>query len=256
MRNNPVLTKTLRGIAVAAAWIGIWWLASALAKAAGAALVLPTPPMVVKALGALLTQKSFYVSCLRSLLRVLGGWGLGMCAGTVLALASFFSRTLRALFSPMLHIVKATPVASFIIAALVLMGAGRVPVFTGMLISTPVVWANLSEGLLSPAPALLEMAGAFRMTRKNKIRFIYLPAVRPYFTAAATTAMGLSWKASIAAEVICTPKGSIGAGIYNAKIYLETPELFAWTLAVIVLSVLLEKALSAVLKASERRASA
>ena len=52
--------------------------------------------------------------------------------------------------------------------------------------------------------------------------------------------MGLSWKACIAAEVICTPNGSIGQGIYNAKIYLETPSLFAWTAAVILLSVLLE----------------
>ena len=85
------------------------------------------------------------------------------------------------------------------------------------------------------------------------VKYVYLPALRPYFTAAATTAMGFTWKACIAAEVICTPKGSIGAGIYNAKIYLETPELFAWTIAVILLSVLLEALLKGLLRLSARR---
>ena len=45
----------------------------------------------------------------------------------------------------------------------------------------------------------------------------------------------------MAAEVIGLPNHTIGMHLYNAKVYLETPELFAWTLTVVVLSVLLEK---------------
>lgn len=247
------MKKAAIALAVAAVWIALWTAASAAAKAAGVSLVFPSPLAVAKAFGALLAQKSFYVSCGRSMLRVLAGWALGMAGGTVLALATSASRVLRAFFGPALHIVKATPVASFIILALVVMGAGKVPAFTGALISLPVVWANLTEGFSAPDPKLLEMAKAFHMPRKNKIKYIYLPALRPYFTAAATTAMGFTWKAGIAAEVICTPKGSIGAGIYNAKIYLETPELFAWTLAVIGLSVLLEALLKGALRLSQGR---
>ncbi len=253
MRNKGALKKAAIALAVAAVWVALWTAASAAAKAAGVSLVFPSPLAVAKAFGALLAQKSFYVSCGRSMLRVLAGWALGMLGGTVLALATSASRVLRAFFGPALHIVKATPVASFIILALVVMGAGKVPAFTGALISLPVVWANLTEGFSAPDPKLLEMAKAFHMPRKNKIKYIYLPALRPYFTAAATTAMGFTWKAGIAAEVICTPKGSIGAGIYNAKIYLETPELFAWTLAVIGLSVLLEALLKGALRLSQGR---
>lgn len=253
MKQNGALKKAITAIAVAAVWIALWGIASAAAKKAGVSLVLPSPAAVGGAFVHLLGQKSFYLSCGRSMLRVLTGWAAGLAGGAALALLTFSSRPLRAFFTPALHIVKATPVASFIILALVVMGAGRVPAFTGALISLPVAWANLTEGLSSPDKKLLEMAKAFHMPKKNLVKCIYLPALRPYFTAAATTAMGFAWKACIAAEVICTPKGSIGAGIYNAKIYLETPELFAWTIAVILLSVLLEALLKGLLRLSERR---
>ena len=253
MKQNGALKKAGVAVAVLAVWIALWGIASAAAKKAGVSLVLPSPAAVGEAFVHLLGQKSFYLSCGRSMLRVLTGWAAGLACGAVLSAVTFLSRPLRAFFTPALHIVKATPVASFIILALVVMGAGRVPAFTGALISLPVVWANLSEGLASPDKKLLEMADAFCMPKKNLVKYIYLPALRPYFTAAATTAMGFAWKACIAAEVICTPKGSIGAGIYNAKIYLETPELFAWTIAVILLSVLLETLLKGLLRVSKRR---
>lgn len=54
------------------------------------------------------------------------------------------------------------------------------------------------------------------------------------------TSLGLAWKAGIAAEVLCTPKGAIGTQLYNAKIYIETTDLFAWTFVVVILSLLLE----------------
>ena len=253
MHKKGAFKKALTAAAVAAIWIALWEIASAAARAAGVSLVFPSPLAVLKAFGTLLGQTSFYVSCGRSMLRVLAGWAAGLAGGAVLALLTYLSRPLRAFFTPALHLIKATPVASFIILALVVMGAGKVPAFTAALISLPVVWANLTQGLASPDAKLLEMAKAFGMPKKNRIKYIYLPALRPYFTAAATTAMGFAWKAGIAAEVICTPRGSVGAGIYNAKIYLETPELFAWTIAVILLSVLLEALLKRLLRLSERR---
>ena len=253
MKNKGAFKKAGAAVAVLAVWIALWGIASAAAKKAGVSLILPSPADVAGAFAHLLGQKSFYLACGKSLLRVLAGWGAGMAAGVLLAVLTSVSRVLRAFFAPALHLIKATPVASFIILALVVMGAGRVPAFTGALITLPVAWANLCEGFASPDRQLLEMADVFRMSKKNRIKYIYVPAVRPYLTAAATTSMGFAWKACIAAEVICSPRGSIGAGIYNAKIYLETPELFAWTIAVILLSVLLEKLLKLLLNLSKRR---
>lgn len=226
-------------------WLAVWY---AVSEIIGLELLIPSPSAVLDSFITLIKEKEFYISCLNSLYKVIAGWSLGVISGTLIAVLTSLSRILRELLKPVLHIIKATPVASFIILALVLMSSANVPVFTCALITVPVVWANISEGILSPDKKILEMAQFFGMPLKKRIEDIYIPAVLPYFSAAATTTMGLSWKAGIAAEVICTPSATIGAGIQNAKIYLETPSLFAWTLTVIVLSMLLEKLLTFILK--------
>lgn len=242
MRKKPEkrTSKVLSTAISALIWIVLWQALSNAAKRAGMSLLLPSPLETMRAFAELLTQKNFYTSCGRSLLRVIVGWLTGLCAGSLLGIFTSIFKPLKTFFAPVLHIVKATPVASFIIAALVLMSSKKVPSFTGFLISLPIVWTNITEGISAPDSKLIEAAHFFNVKKKNLIKYIYIPALKPYIAAAATTSMGLSWKACIAAEVICTPNGSIGQGIYNAKIYLETPSLFAWTAAVILLSVLLE----------------
>jgi len=82
---------------------------------------------------------------------------------------------------------------------------------------------------------------------------VYLPQVLPYFRSACGSALGLCWKSGIAAEVIGMPDGSIGEQLQQAKIYLNTPDLFAWTLVILLLSLTLEKLLSALLNRINRR---
>ncbi len=233
--------KAFSAAVTALLWVLLWQTLSVAAKRAGMSLLLPSPVETLKALAELMHTGSFYSACGKSLLRVIAGWFTGMSGGVLLAVLTSLFKPLKTFFAPALHIVKATPVASFIIAALVVMSSKKVPSFTGFLISLPIVWGNITEGISAPDAKLLEAARFFNVKKKNLIRYIYIPAVKPYFAAAATTSMGLSWKACIAAEIICTPSGSVGQGIYNAKIYLETPSLFAWTATVILLSVLLEK---------------
>jgi NitT/TauT family transport system permease protein len=85
------------------------------------------------------------------------------------------------------------------------------------------------------------MAKVYRLSRWQKLRHLYLPSMRPFFSAAALSSIGLAWKAGIAAEVICRPQFSMGRELYESKIYLEMPDLFAWTIAVILLSMALEQ---------------
>ncbi len=240
MKIKAVLLRIIKPLAILLFWLGVW---IALSELIGLELLVPSPAATLRAFSLLIREKEFYVSCLNSLVKVLTGWATGLAAGAVLGIVTSLSRMLRELFQPLLQIIKATPVASFIVLALVLMSSKKVPAFTCALITVPVVWANVSEGIASPDKRLLEMASFFNMPAGNKIRDIYIPSALPFFSAAARTTMGLAWKAGIAAEVICSPSGTIGAGIQNAKIYLETPSLFAWTVTVIALSFILEKLL-------------
>ena len=97
------------------------------------------------------------------------------------------------------------------------------------------------KGIESTDPELLEMAEIFQISLPRRIRYIYVSQVLPFFRAGCSVALGLCWKAGIAAEVIGIPDQSIGEMLYNAKVYLNTPDLFAWTVVIVLISLLFEK---------------
>ena len=137
--------------------------------------------------------------------------------------------------------LKAVPVASFVILALIWAGSRNLSVVIAFLVVLPVIYVNTLAGLQSTDRKLLEMAVVFRMPVWRKIRFIYLPALVPYLVSGCRIALGMSWKSGVAAEVIGLPNGSIGDALYRAKITLSTGELFAWTFVIILLSAWFEK---------------
>lgn len=103
------------------------------------------------------------------------------------------------------------------------------------------IYTNILEGIRQTDRKILEMAKVFRVNLRRQIRYIYVSQVLPYFLSACRLSLGMCWKAGVAAEVIGVPSGSIGEKLYNAKIYLNTPDLFAWTIVIIVISFVFEK---------------
>lgn len=241
--------RYLKPIIITIFWLGIWQILSAIA---GLSVLLPSPLETVNELKNLAVTPEFWRSVLYSVIRITIGFLLGVMLGTLTAAVSAFSKTINDFFLPIIQIIKATPVASFIILAVVWLRTGNVPSFTSMLMVFPIVWTNVKTGIKETDRSLLEMSDAFCVPKGKKFLKIYLPSVKPYFISAATTAMGLSWKAGIAAEVICNPKMSIGSGIYSSKIYLETPKLFAWTAVVVLMSISLEKIMLVLLKRGKK----
>ena len=229
--------KALRTLAVLLFWLSLWALAAA---AAGRELLLPSPLQVACKLGELTGTRGFWLSLGGSILRVLSGILAALTLGVLLALLTHRSALARALLSPVMTLVKSTPVASFILLALLWLGRSKVPVFISALMVLPVVWANVSSGLAGVDPQLLELARVYRLPRLRVLRRITWPSVLPHLRAALRSALGLGWKAGIAAEVLTVPPYAIGRQIYEAKLYLETTELFAWTAAVVALSLVIE----------------
>ena len=113
--------------------------------------------------------------------------------------------------------------------------------FISALMVFPPVYLNVLAGIDSADPKLLEMARVFRVPFRRTLKGIWLPQVLPYFRAAVSLALGLCWKAGVAAEVIGLPSGTIGERLYTAKVYFQTPDLFAWTAVILAVSVLLER---------------
>ncbi len=219
-------------------WLLVWHLLSVLV---GQEILLPSPWTVAKAAVDIVVKPDFWRIVGLSVLRILLGFLAALAVGGGLAVLTVKSRLCRVLFTPILKLVRAAPVASFIILALVWIADGRVPAFIAFLMVVPIVWANVAQGIEQTDRKLLEMATVYRIGRWRTFWKIWVPSVLPYFMAACTTGLGFAWKSGVAAEVICRPEFSIGSQLNDAKTYLETPDMFVWTAAVIVLSVLFEK---------------
>ncbi len=234
---NTRLSPALR-LGAVAVWLLLWQLAS---MAVGLPLLLPSPLAVLLRLGQLCTGADFWLTVASSLLRILLGFLLGVLFGTALAGLCWRFRLVDALARPLLGVLKSTPVASFIILALVWVKTTWLATVISFIMVLPLIYANVREGIDSADRQLLEMAQVFRLSRRKTFRYCYLPAILPFFLSAISSALGFAWKSGIAAEVLGRPARAIGSQIYDSKIYLETPDLFAWTLVVILLSVLLER---------------
>ena len=234
---TPKLKRILLPTAAILFWVALWWGVAAIFQKP---LLLPTPGAVLRALWGLCKTGDFWRTVLISLSRISLGILLALVGGVLLALLTVKSRLCHHLFSPVLTLFKATPVASIIFLMLLWVGRERVPLLIAFMMALPIVWANIREGLCQTDKRLLEMASVFGMSRGKTLLHIRIPSVLPFFLSACRSAISLAWKAGIAAEVLCTPKSSIGLAIYEGKLYLLTDQLFAYTLTVILLSVAIE----------------
>lgn len=219
-------------------WLAVWEIA---ARMIGQEILLVSPVSVVCRLFALMTTAGFWRSLGFSFLHIVGGFFLALLAGILLASLSYVCSFVRDITAPLMAAVKATPVASFVILILLWVSARNLSVVISFLMVLPVVYTNILEGIRSMDGSLLEMAQIFRIPFGRKFRYIYIPQLAPFFRTACSLSLGLCWKAGVAAEVIGIPDGSIGEKLYEAKVYLDTPDLFAWTLTIILLSACFEK---------------
>ncbi len=232
-------------------WLTVWEVASLFT---GNTLLLPGPVDTFHALMRLCATAVFWQSIGMTLLRVLLGYVLAVLVGTGMALLCTFLSPMETLFGPLCTGIRCTPVASFIVLLWLWLSKDAVPAFVSALMVVPVIWTGVQEGLKAVDPLLLEMSRAYRFPFLKKLRDLYFPSLRSHFSAACLTGLGFAWKSGISAEVIAVPLRAIGTGIHDAKVLLETDTLFAWTAAVILLSVLLEKGLHLITEKGKKHA--
>lgn len=219
-------------------WLVVWEIA---ARLISQQLFLTSPIQVLKTLYGLLGSSEFYHIVGFSFLRIGAGFLCAAVIGSALSVTAYKLRLVKTLLHPLMGAVKAAPVASFVVIALLLVGSKNLSALISFLMVLPVFYTNILAGLESVDPERFEAANVFGMRNSDRFRFIYLPYVSPFARSACEVGIGISWKAGISAEVIGIASGSIGEKIYDSKLYLDTSQLFAYTLVVVVVSLLLER---------------
>lgn len=243
--------SAVKNLLAALFWVAAWHI---LSLSVGNPLLLPAPAQVLRRLGELAAEPAFWQTTAVSIGRILLGAASAMALGVVLAVLTTSSGLLDTLIAPVMTAVQATPVASFAILVLIWLDRDYVPVLICAMMVLPVVWGNVCTGIRETDPQLLELAKVYRLPKLRVLGRIYVPSVLPYFRAACSSALGLGWKAGIAAEVLTVPKSSIGRMISESKLYLMTVDLFAWTLTVVGLSLLLQTWILRLLKGRDGHA--
>ena len=200
-----------------------------------------SPVVAGKRLVQLLPEVEFWSTVLHSTERIMGGFLLGTLTGSGVAVLAFRHRKVEELCYPMVCVMKSTPVASVIILLLMWMSSGNLSVGIVFLMTFPILYTNVLEGLQQMDPKLTELAEVFELPKWVRVRWLAMPQLLPYMRTGCALGIGLAWKAGTAAEVIGISGGTIGEKLYQAKIYLETADLLAWTIMILVMSYLFEK---------------
>ncbi len=221
-------------------WLIFWQLGASLVSND---ILLASPYSTFCRLRELVFEGEFWRSLFLSSLKINLGFFMALFIASGLGILASINIGLYSLINPFINVVKSVPVVSFIILALIWIPSKNLSIFIAFLMGLPIIYTNVLNGINSIPSEIKDMTKVYKLSFYKKIRYIYISELGPYIKSAASLGLGLCWKSGIAAEVIGLPKNSIGENLYKAKIYLDTKDLFAWTITIVIISVLSQKIL-------------
>lgn len=240
MNSTIFSKKTAKYICITTLWLAIWEIASLFVDNN---ILLAGPWDVAKTLINDFGDLSFYKSIGNSFLKIAIGFAAGTVLGLCFAILSARYNVLEDLLEPLMSFMKAAPVASFVVLFLIWWHSNVLSVAICICVVLPQIYVNVLQGIKSTDIKLIQMSSVYKLHPLDKLHYIYRPAVYDFLQSAVKTSAGMAWKAGVAAEVIGTPKESIGSALYMSKIYLDTAGVLSWTVVIILLSILCEKLL-------------
>ncbi len=235
-KSNLLNNKFLKFVIPLIFILSVWELAATIANDS---FFLPSVPDVLQALLRAIAEKSFFKTVLTSLYRVIAGLLIGTALGIGAATLSHYSRLFNTVFSPIISVMKATPVACIIVLLWINLNYTNLTIFVSVLMVLPIIWQNVLSGYQAIDPKLREVADVLELSMVTRIRVLILPSVLNYLAPAFVTSIGMAWKSEIAAEIMTS--NNIGRLIYDFKtVSYDTASMFAWTVIIIALSMIFE----------------
>lgn len=206
--------------------------------------LIPSFPDLIRALLRLVYTPGFLVSMGTTCLRACVGLLLSLAAASITAFLLNRSEAIRFLFMPWLSLLRSVPVISFILLALIFLNPEMIPLLIAFLTMYPLLTENLLKGLMNRRDSWKILARQFHLNAWNRLFQINYPQLRPYLFSGLASAVGFGWRAIIMGEVLSQCVDGIGKRMKEAQVFIDVPELIAWTLVAIVLSWLTDKLIS------------
>lgn len=252
-QNKPkiLIVKTLKALAVTAFWILVWEAAARFAARDNELmyLLLPRPLTVFEKWREIAFTSEFLTAVGYTLARVMSGFLIGTVTGLFFGVLTHLLKPVDWVLSPLFKVIRAVPVVAITVLFFALFESRALPVWVAALMVTPLIWQTVYDGLGSTPRELTEMAKVYKIGAFKTFLYIKLPHSVPQLITSTVNALGLAWKSGIAAEVICEPRQGLGTVLIGGKGMIDFSTVYAVTLTVVVLSIVIEILLRAVCRA-------
>lgn len=230
--------RFIKRVASFALWLAVWQLATLLV---GSHLLLASPVETAQRLLKLVVEPSTWSAIAFSGLRIFWGFSCAFIAGLLLGLLSARSRILKDVLAPAVSFLKSVPLVCVIVLLLLWVGSARVSAIAVFLAVFPAIFFSAQEGLSSADGRLGDALALMGVSAPRRFLADTWQQLLSYVIATCKNACGIAWKSGVAAELIGSPRGSMGEAIYQSKLLLETADLFAWTCMIVFCSWLAER---------------
>lgn len=210
--------------------------------------LVPSVPRLLSTLAALFASGSFYQSVMATVLRGTIGMSISLMAAVGVSFLFYKCEWMYELFRPLLAIMRAIPIISFILLALIFLNAESIPLIIAFLTMFPLLTENLTKGIRSRRKELSIMARQFKIGRWNRLTQVTYPQLKPFLYSGLASASGFGWRAIIMGEVLAQCSPGIGGEMKQAQVFIAVPELIAWTVIAILISYLFDRGISRLAK--------
>lgn len=218
-------------VALVAILVGVWWLVSLPLPH----FILPGPPRVFEALELIAGNGDLWHNLGITFARVTSGFVLASVVGLPLGIVLGAQRRLGEFFEPVIPVMNTISSAIWAIFAIIWFGVSNATtIFVVFMTAMPLIITNVWQGTRTVNADFIELAHTLRMPQSKVMTKIYLPTILPYFFSGARLAFGFGWRVSLVAETIGASSG-VGYRLRQAADLIQTDQVFAWTLALVVM---------------------
>jgi len=230
------LDLLLQRLALVGAILGVWWL-----LALGMPhYILPGPVRVWQALAQISANGDLWNNLVITLGRVGAGFVLATLIGLPLGILLGANRRLGEFFEPVIPVLNTVSSAIWAIFAIIWFGVSNATtIFVVFMTAMPLIITNVWQGTRTVNADFIELAHVLRMPAWKVMVKIYLPTILPYFFSGARLAFGFGWRVSLVAETLGSSSG-VGYRLRQAADLIQTDQVFAWTLTLVVMMAALE----------------
>lgn len=206
--------------------------------------ILPSIIDILVSLKNIIFSKSFLIIIFTTLGRTLIGLIISFILAISLAFLAYFNKKVKDFLEPFYIFFKTIPNITYIIVALLWLGRDGSAILVASLVVFPIFYNSILNALFNIDESLIEVTSMYNGSVFLKIRKVYLPLIKNDLLTSLGNSCSLGFKVSIMAEILSQVKSGIGKELYYAKSNFLMADIFAWTIIIILISMLVDYLIS------------